>query len=409
MWSFRTNKYMFKKKMIQKYSADLEPILRKMVRDGVEDAIQRYSPCNLRSLPNVEIGACESRSVKLVFENKLPLELFTENKVESEWFSPIKIMLVDSISGNLITHGPLSKKKVKIVVLHGDFKAEKLEIWTNTQFCNHIIEKRNAQKRPLLTGECFVTLNNGIGFIQKILFTDNSSWVRSKMFRLGAMIEGEEDKIKEAVSNPFHVKDRRGESYRKSKDPSPDDEVWRIKGIAKNGTICQRLKKNNIFKVKDLITYQNNEIKLHKILKVPQSKCKAIIKRAAAGFLSKINLDQNTNSSSNIQQFYFNDEEQIQMSQVYGGNNSNSIATNHCFFEDLETGYGQDYSVPLNSAPTPFFPVQTMAEQVNNFTMDSNNDPSIGLHSLVLGVGATVSMTSGPLNELEKIFRKDID
>lgn len=97
------------------------------------------------------------------------------------------------------------------------------------------------------------------------------------------------------------------------------------------------------------------------------------------------------------------------MSQVYGGNNSNSIATNHCFFEDLETGYGQDYSVPLNSAPTPFFPVQTMAEQVNNFTMDSNNDPSIGLHSLVLGVGATVSMTSGPLNELEKIFRKDID
>lgn len=54
-------------------------------------------------------------------------------------------------------------------------------------------------------------------------------------------------------------------AYRKSKDPSPDDEVWRIKGIAKNGTICQRLKKNNIFKVKDLITYQNNEIKLHKV------------------------------------------------------------------------------------------------------------------------------------------------
>ena len=134
-------------------------------------------------MQNVEIEACEFRRVKLVFENKLPQELFTENKVESEGFSPIKIMLVDAVSGNLITHGPLSKKKVKIVVLHGDFKAEQLEIWTKTQFCNHIIEKRNPQKRPLLIGECFVTLNNGIGFIQNILFTDNSCWVRSKMFR----------------------------------------------------------------------------------------------------------------------------------------------------------------------------------------------------------------------------------
>ena len=62
------------------------------------------------------------------------------------------------------------------------------------------------------------------------------------------------------------------------------------------------------------------------------------------------------------------DQEQIQMSQVYGGNNSNSIATNLCFLEDLQAGssanipfYGQDYSVPLYSAPTPFSSVQTMA------------------------------------------------
>ena len=54
-------------------------------------------------------------------------------------------------------------------------------------------------------------------------------------------------------------------AYQKSKNPSPDDEVWRLIGIAKNGKICQRLEQNEIFKVKDLITYQNNEIELSKV------------------------------------------------------------------------------------------------------------------------------------------------
>ena len=110
------------------------------------------------------------------------------------------------------------------------------------------------------------------------------------------------------------------------------------------------------------------------------------------------------------------DQEQIQMSQVYGGNNSNSIATNLCFLEDLQAGssanipfYGQDYSVPLYSAPTPFSSVQTMAEQDTNFTVDSNSDPSIGFLPSIPGVGATVSMTSVPLNDLGNVFQKDID
>ncbi|KAK1376754.1 hypothetical protein POM88_032947 [Heracleum sosnowskyi] len=43
-------------------------------------------------------------------------------------------------------------------------------------------------------------------------FTDNSSWIRSRKFRLGARMQGMPDvRVKEAKSEPFVVKDHRGD------------------------------------------------------------------------------------------------------------------------------------------------------------------------------------------------------
>lgn len=163
------------------------------------------------SLPS-QIDASQSRPYKLQFEGKLPSTLFTGNKLEAEGLSPVTIQLVDAVSGHRITDGPLASKKVEIVVLHGHFKSEQLEEWTKKEFCSHMVSER-YNKRPLLVGERIITLQNGIGSVGDVYFTDNSSWGRTKMFRLGArVVLAPEDQVREAVSSPFQVKDRRGES-----------------------------------------------------------------------------------------------------------------------------------------------------------------------------------------------------
>lgn len=134
------------------------------------------------------------------------------NKLDSEGSSAIKLFLLDAVTGHRVTTGPLSSIKVKLVVLHGHFKAEELEDWTKHEFEKNIVFERDG-KRPLLVGsDAVITLQNGIGCIADVCFTDNSSWERSKMFRLGAMAEANGSLVREGVSNPFKVKDRRGES-----------------------------------------------------------------------------------------------------------------------------------------------------------------------------------------------------
>jgi hypothetical protein len=67
-------------------------------------------------------------------------------------------------------------------------------------------------KEPLLVGnQRIITLENGVAFISKIMFTDNSRWLRGKKFRFGVKAMQNGEKIKEGRSQPFRVKDNRGE------------------------------------------------------------------------------------------------------------------------------------------------------------------------------------------------------
>jgi len=66
----------------------------------------------------------------------------------------------------------------------------------------------------LITGVLNVTLQGGIGSLRNLIITDNSSWMKSRKFRLGAQAAQKvstEMRIREARSEPFVVKDRRGE------------------------------------------------------------------------------------------------------------------------------------------------------------------------------------------------------
>lgn len=124
----------------------------------------------------------------------------------------MEVALVDFHTGEVISNGTWSSAKVEIVVLEGDFDGDEGDNWTLEEFTNNIVREREG-KKPLLTGDVILNLNNGTGSVGDISFTDNSSWTRSRKFRLGARLLDDIGglRIREARSDPFIVRDHRGE------------------------------------------------------------------------------------------------------------------------------------------------------------------------------------------------------
>ena len=59
-----------------------------------------------------------------------------------------------------------------------------------------------------------ILLRDGVGIISDVSFTDNSSWIKCRKFRLGTRVVqsiGGHMRIKEAISEAFVVKDHRAE------------------------------------------------------------------------------------------------------------------------------------------------------------------------------------------------------
>lgn len=152
--------------------------------------------------------------MQLHFVNSLPTPIFTGSRIEAEDAAPIKIVLKDAGSQATVQSGPLSSIKVEILPLDGDFGSDGSEDWTEKQFNDRVVRERDG-KRPLVTGELIIQLREGVGSIGDVSFTDNSSWIRSRKFRLGARVlqksSSGEVRIKEARSEAFVVKDHRGE------------------------------------------------------------------------------------------------------------------------------------------------------------------------------------------------------
>lgn len=155
----------------------------------------------------------DQQNLRLQFRNKLALPLFTGSKVEGEQGSAIHVVLQNVNTGHVVTTGPEASAKMDIVVLEGDFTADDEENWTQDEFENYVVRERDG-KRPLLTGELSVNLKDGVGTLGELTFTDNSSWIRSRKFRLGVKIASgqcEGLRIREAKTEAFTVKDHRGE------------------------------------------------------------------------------------------------------------------------------------------------------------------------------------------------------
>ncbi|XP_031277348.1 calmodulin-binding protein 60 A isoform X1 [Pistacia vera] len=231
----------------------LEPLIRRVVKEEVELALKKHL-MSIKWSSGKEIHAPESRSLQLKFANNLSLPVFTGARIEGD-DSTIKVALVDTLTGQIVSSGPESSAKVEIVVLEGDFDGDEADNWTVEEFKNNIVREREG-KKPLLTGDPFFTLKEGIGLVGEISFTDNSSWTRSRRFRLGARVVDNSDgtRIREAKTESFIVRDHRGELYKKHHPPSLFDEVWRLEKIGKDGAFHKRLTRESILTVKDFLT-----------------------------------------------------------------------------------------------------------------------------------------------------------
>lgn len=153
------------------------------------------------------------RSLHLHFVNCLPSTVYTNNIIKAEDGNPIRIELIDTRSGTRVKSGPLSSIKLDIGVLNGEFRFDDQEDWTEQDYNASILRAREGRK-PLVVGNLKVTLAEGVGDVCDVHFTDNSSWVRSRKFILGAKVEkkhSSQGRIREARSQSFIVKDHRGE------------------------------------------------------------------------------------------------------------------------------------------------------------------------------------------------------
>ncbi|XP_066329564.1 calmodulin-binding protein 60 B-like [Miscanthus floridulus] len=241
---------------LQRLCSSLEPILRRVVSEEVERALGRLGPAAIsgRSSPK-RIEGPDGRTLQLQFRTRLSLPLFTGGKVEGEQGAAIHVVLLDAGTGCVVSSGPESSAKLDIVVLEGDFNNEDEEGWTGEEFDSHVVKEREG-KRPILTGDLQVTLKEGVGTIGELTFTDNSSWIRSRKFRLGLKIASgfcEGARIREAKTEAFMVKDHRGELYKKHYPPKLKDEVWRLEKIGKDGSFHKRLNKSGISTVEDFL------------------------------------------------------------------------------------------------------------------------------------------------------------
>ncbi|KAG0487499.1 hypothetical protein HPP92_009594 [Vanilla planifolia] len=269
-------------KSLQSLFLVLEPLFRRVVREEIEHILD--SNGRLHRSPQMLIQESRtSPALRLLFKSPPSLPIFTENRIEDDDGNSLEILLVDIYTGRR-PQAPLpSSIKVELVVIKGDFPCEDREDWSTADFNRAIVEERRGRK-PLLTGDTLLTLKDGAACIDDLKFTDNSSWIRSRNFRIGARLQPESQlglSIREAVTNRFIVKDQRGESYKKHYPPALVDQVWRLEKIGRDGTFHKRLEAEGINTVQDFLKLSVVDAsRLRKVLKMSDKTWEATINHA---------------------------------------------------------------------------------------------------------------------------------
>ncbi|CAD5175367.1 unnamed protein product [Musa acuminata subsp. malaccensis] len=243
---------------LQRICSSLEPIIRIVVSEEVERALAKLGAVRNgeRCLPK-QIEGPDGRNLQLHFTTRLSLPIITGGEIEGEDGAIIHIVLVDANTGCVVNSGPEASAKLDVLVLDGDFNFEDNDNWTEDEFKRHIVKERKG-KRPLLTGDLQVSLKEGVGTLGKLNFTDNSCWIRSRTFRLALKIAAgccKGTRVREAKTEAFMVKERRGQLHKKHHPPALGDEIWRLENIAKDGSFHNKLNTSGIRTVEDFLKF----------------------------------------------------------------------------------------------------------------------------------------------------------
>ncbi|KAG6412338.1 hypothetical protein SASPL_125015 [Salvia splendens] len=232
----------------ENFCSSLEPMLRRVVSEEVENGLKQRCMGPIQRSPSLKMirhGHGHDPALRLAFVKRLNLPIFTGTKIVDKEGGPLQIVLTDH---------------------------NKVHVWSSDEFSSSIVKER-AGKRPLLAGDQLcITMRDGVCSVGDVEFTDNSSWIRGRKFRLAARVVSQHGQaqpqiIQEAVTEPFVVKDHRGELYKKHHPPALDDEVWRLEKIGKSGAFHQKLSSNGINTVQDFLKlYIVDSPKLKKIL-----------------------------------------------------------------------------------------------------------------------------------------------
>lgn len=159
-----------------------------------------------------EMQPAGARSLKLQFLDTIALPVYTGSRIEAKGGNIMRVAIVDALTEQVVRDGPISSAKVEVVVLEGDFHGSVGDNWTQEEFVSNLVRERQG-KKTLLSGDAVIYLEEGIGILSVISFQDNSSWTRSRKFRLGARVLDNYDgiRVKEAKTDSFTVRDHRGE------------------------------------------------------------------------------------------------------------------------------------------------------------------------------------------------------
>ncbi|KAF7834609.1 protein SAR DEFICIENT 1-like [Senna tora] len=227
-------------KNLQNLFSAIEPLLRRVVREEVERVMRHICGRSITRSPSLRIeleaGGGRRPRLELRFTRSLCLPIFTGSRIVDMDGKPMQVVLVDKTSSSNIP----ALMRVEVVVVDGDFGGGEREEWTSEEFNDHIVRERRG-KRPLLVasggggGEVVqnsssnnnnssnnvsIIMRDGIGYLSgDIEFTDNSSWIRSRKFRVGVRVimmpssstTDDHLRIREGITEPFVVKDHRGE------------------------------------------------------------------------------------------------------------------------------------------------------------------------------------------------------
>ncbi|XP_072052530.1 calmodulin-binding protein 60 B isoform X3 [Arachis hypogaea] len=328
---------------------EIVPAVTNLTRKVVNEELERIlsEPEHNASLLS---GAAE-KPYKLVFKADLGDTIYKDSKIKAKE-NDVEVALYDTVSNSVVRHGPLSSIKVEICALNGDFGSNNGR-WSTSEFKHNIVHQRE-DKAKLLKGETVMTLKEGVGHINFITFTGNSKRTRSSRYRLGAIVHlpCHQQHVGEAVSNPFRVKESRGNT--KHYPPSLKDEIWRLVNISKDGHVHDRLFRHlKIQTVDDLLRFDNPTDRplLQKTFGRSSRKLRETLKHAKTSCNPPppaVTFEGQNCHSQNIIINSDDDKQHVEETQAFAHTFAGPMAS---LQHQDQLGTGQDFGQPSTSTP----------------------------------------------------------